>query len=126
MALGLEFFEDDLDALVELLVLAAEFAGGVVVDEDVGFDPFALDDPRFSIDRVFAFRRNSEIAAIGKRERTVDADDAAPRAFADEFAQTGGAETVGKDVTVGGRVFGDQCYFGAEQLVVGGGAGCCG
>jgi hypothetical protein len=42
LALGLEFFEDVLDALVELLVLAAEFAGGVVVDEDVGFDPFAL------------------------------------------------------------------------------------
>ena len=36
---------DDLDGTLQLVVDAGELAGRVVVDDDVGIDPVALDDP---------------------------------------------------------------------------------
>ena len=79
-----------------MLVLAAEFAGGVVVDYDIRIDAVALDDPALAVFGVGGKFGFTEVAAVGEWQGAGNADDSTPGAFADEFAEAFFAETIGE------------------------------
>src|SRR5512141_2494447 len=122
-ALGLEILEDDLDGFVELVVDAGELPGRVVVDDDIGLDADALDDPALALRAVRGELGLVERAAVEERQGAADADDAAPGALADERAELEGLEPVGEDVPVGGRELVAETDLGAEEGRAGVGAG---
>ena len=75
---------------------------GIVIDHDVGIDAVALDDPVLAVLRIGRELRPEELAAISQRKRIANADDAAPGAFADQFAKAHRLEAIRENVAVGG------------------------
>src|SRR4030067_3654378 len=66
--LRLQLLQDDLDRLVELVIDAGVFPGRVVLDDDVGLDTDALDDPAFPVRAVGGGLRLVERAAVEERQ----------------------------------------------------------
>ncbi len=92
-----ERLEDFLDRPLQLRVAIFGHEAGIIDDFDVGLDAVAFDDPvAFGV--VDAKGRHRHTAAIDQRRRAGDADEAAPGAQADERAEAGLPEIIGKAI----------------------------
>src|SRR5437867_1925912 len=85
--LRLQLLADDLDRLVELLVVAGELAGGIIVNDKVRVDAVALDDPLLAVKTVARELRPVQEATVQERQRAADADHSSPAPLADQLAQ---------------------------------------
>src|SRR3954453_23823856 len=69
VTLRLHVLLDLFDRPVELLVFAAEFLRGIVINHNVGIDGVTFDDPFLSILRKRCELRPEELATVGKGKR---------------------------------------------------------
>ena len=77
-----ELLKQHFDSLVELLVFASIFAGWVVVEQNVGVYTVVFHNP-MSAHVVVGEEWHVDLCSVDVRQRTCDADDAAPRTCAD-------------------------------------------
>jgi hypothetical protein len=80
-------FQNHLDPPRKLSVLPRELAAWVVVDDDIGVDAVAFDDPLLAVDGVGGELGFAQGAAVDEGDGAADADGAAPAAFADQLAE---------------------------------------
>ena len=93
----LERLEDFVDCAFELRVGAFGHEGRIVNDLDIRIDSMTFDEP-FAFSAVKSHGGHSDRAAINQRRRAGHANEAAPRARADQGAQFRLLEVIGKAI----------------------------
>ena len=91
------------DRPFELGIAPFDHRLGIVFKFDVGFDAVTLDDP-VPLGGSKAVLGNIHHAAVDQRAAVGNADDTAPRSFADQGAEPGLLEHRGEDVAIGSGV----------------------
>src|SRR5262249_53147437 len=87
VALHLQLLLDDGQGPVQLLIRAGVLLRRVVVHDDVRRDAATLDDPLLALDVVARELGAVEVTAVQQRQRTADADHAAPAPLAHQLAE---------------------------------------
>src|SRR5262249_26528448 len=99
-----------LNAAIELLIFTFKFFCGIIIDDDIRINSVTFDDPLFAVLGINRELRFEELPAVDKRQRLANAGYAAPRPFADEFAEPKRFKSIRKNIAIGGGEFVDQCY----------------